>query len=292
MRGTVHRAIVSAGRAEIPTALLRELVRYGVTEVVLAGGCGTLPRLPRDVAITRMPDGADAVPLPGRILRCDEGAILDFNLARLLTQDGACFAERDGVSLGISKVEGGDQPSAVSVPGLPRGAPRPAVFLDRDGTINVDHGYVGTPDRFEWVDGALAAVRMATEAGWHVFVVTNQSGIARGLYDEAALEALHGWMADTIRAAGGTVDDLRYCPFHEDATVPRYRHASPWRKPAPGMILDLIERWSLDPGQCVLIGDQPTGMQAAEAAGIRGRLFQGGNLADLVESLIFPGRSI
>ncbi len=169
---------------------------------------------------------------------------------------------------------------------IPEKLHRPALFLDRDGTINVDHGWVGTRDRFEWMPGAPAAIRAATEAGWHVFVVTNQSGIARGLYDEAALNDLHAWMADDIRRAGGTVDDLRYCPFHEDGTIPAYRRASDWRKPAPGMILDLIRAWELDPARCVLVGDQPSDLAAAASAGIAGRRFPGGDLADFVRPIL------
>ena len=102
---------------------------------------------------------------------------------------------------------------------------RRALFLDRDGVINVDHGYVGTRDRFEWMAGAREAIRDATDAGWHVFVVTNQSGVARGHYDEAAVVALHDWMTDEVRRAGGTIDDIRYCPFHPEAVVPAYRRA-------------------------------------------------------------------
>ena len=163
---------------------------------------------------------------------------------------------------------------------------RPALFLDRDGTINVDHGYVGTRDRWEWVDGALDAIRLATDSGWHVFIVTNQSGIARGLYDEAALEALHGWAVAEIARAGGRVDDIRVCPTHEAAVVERYRRVSDWRKPAPGMILDLMNRWRLDPARCVMVGDQPTDVQAAAAAGIHGVLFEGGNLLATVRPLL------
>ena len=100
---------------------------------------------------------------------------------------------------------------------IPRMLRRRALFLDRDGVINIDHGYVGTRDRFEWMPGAREAIRAATDAGWHVFVVTNQSGVARGHYDEAAVTALHGWMIDEVRRAGGTIDDIRYCPFHPDA---------------------------------------------------------------------------
>jgi D-glycero-D-manno-heptose 1,7-bisphosphate phosphatase len=152
--------------------------------------------------------------------------------------------------------------------------------------VNVDHGYVGTRDRFEWTPGAREAIRVATDAGCHVFVVTNQSGVARGHYDEAAVIALHGWMADEARRAGGTIDDVRYCPFHEDGVVPAYRRASDWRKPAPGMLLDLMRAWELDPTRCVLVGDQESDMAAARAAGIAGELFTGGNLAEFVSPIL------
>ena len=163
---------------------------------------------------------------------------------------------------------------------------RPALFLDRDGTINVDHGWVGTRDRFEWVAGAREAIHHATDAGWHVFVVTNQSGVARGHYDEAAVATLHAWMADEVRRAGGTIDDIRYCPFHVDGVVPEYARASDWRKPEPGMLLDLMRAWELDPARCLLIGDQDSDMQAARAAGIAARRFTGGDLRDLVGAVV------
>ena len=229
-----------------------------------------------------------ALSLEGRLLVCEEGAVLDFNLARLLREATPCVAIRDGAETGIRLAGGsGERPGrTVPVARLPCQPPRPALFLDRDGTINIDHGYVGTRERFEWMPGALDAIRLATEAGWHVFVVTNQSGVARGFFDEAAVDALHAWMVDEVRLAGGNVDDIRVCPFHEQATIPRYRRASDWRKPAPGMILDLIQRWSLDPARCMLVGDQPSDMGAAQGAGIVGHPFRGGNLSDLVAPLL------
>jgi D,D-heptose 1,7-bisphosphate phosphatase len=126
---------------------------------------------------------------------------------------------------------------------LPALLHRRALFLDRDGVINVDHGYVGTPDRFEFVAGARRAITLATRVGWHVFIVTNQSGVARGFYDEAAVVRLHAWVAEQVRQEGGTIDDVRYCPHHPDGTVAEYRSVSDWRKPAPGMLLggDLAE---------------------------------------------------
>jgi D,D-heptose 1,7-bisphosphate phosphatase len=171
---------------------------------------------------------------------------------------------------------------------IPRVLRRRALFLDRDGVVNVDHGWVGTRDRFEWSPGAREAIRAATEAGWHVFVVTNQSGVARGHYDEAAVVALHAWMTDEVRRAGGTIDDIRYCPFHEDGVVPAYRGASDWRKPAPGMLLDLMRAWDLDPARCVLIGDQPSDMVAAAAARIAAHRYEGGNLEELVRLVLEP----
>jgi D,D-heptose 1,7-bisphosphate phosphatase len=171
---------------------------------------------------------------------------------------------------------------------IPRLLHRRAVFFDRDGVLNIDHGYVGTPDRFEWMPGALEAIRYATEAGWHVFVVTNQSGVARGHYDEAAVRDLLDWMANEARHAGGTIDDTRYCPFHDEAVVDAYHRVSDWRKPEPGMLLDLIRAWELDPARCVMIGDQPTDMAAAAAAGVPGHLFRGGNLLEFIRQILRP----
>jgi D,D-heptose 1,7-bisphosphate phosphatase len=169
------------------------------------------------------------------------------------------------------------------VPALLR---RRALFLDRDGVINVDHGYVGSRDRFEWVDGALDAIRYATAAGWHVFIVTNQSGVARGYYDEAAVHGLLDWIGDEARAAGGTVDDARYCPYHPEGTIETYRQRHPWRKPLPGMLVDLIRAWELDPGRAVMVGDQESDMAAAAAAGVAGYLFRGGNLLSFLRPIL------
>lgn len=169
---------------------------------------------------------------------------------------------------------------------LPARLRRRALFLDRDGVLNHDLGYIGSRARFRWTDGAQGAVRAATDAGWHVVVVTNQSGVARGFYDEDAVAALHAWMADELRRAGGTIDDVRFCPHHPDAPLPAYRQACACRKPGAGMLLDLLRAWQLDPARCVLVGDQPTDLAAAAAAGIRGVHFAGGDLAATVRPLL------
>ncbi len=174
---------------------------------------------------------------------------------------------------------------------LPARLRRPALFLDRDGVLNQDHGWVGTRARWDWVPGAIEAVRDATEAGWHVMVATNQSGVARGHYTEADVQALHDWMADTLMASGGTVDDLRYCPFHPDGAVPAYCRASACRKPAPGMLLEMIAAWGLDPARCAMVGDSPRDMAAAEAAGVAGHLFTGGDLRDAVRPVLAGNRT-
>ncbi len=173
---------------------------------------------------------------------------------------------------------------------LPAVLSRPALLLDRDGTLNIDYGWVGTSARWEFFPGAEDAVRAATQAGWHVFIVTNQSGIARGFYTEAAMHALHAEVADRLRAAGGTIDDIRYCPFHPTARLAAFRQQSDWRKPQPGMLQDLIRAWRLDPARCVMVGDQPTDVQAAEAAGVQGYLFPGGNLRRFVAPLLSAPR--
>jgi D-glycero-D-manno-heptose 1,7-bisphosphate phosphatase len=129
-------------------------------------------------------------------------------------------------------------------------------------------------------------VRLASDHGWHVFVATNQSGVARGFYTEAQAQALNDWATDEIRRRGGTIDDWRMCPYLPDAPVAAYARDSDWRKPKPGMLRHLIGAWGLDPAHCVLVGDRSTDAEAARAAGMAAHLFPGGDLLAFVRPLI------
>src|SRR5262245_47411105 len=113
----------------------------------------------------------------------------------------------------------------------PLGRKRPAVFLDRDGVINVDRGYVASRAAFHWIPGAIDAIKAFGEAGYYVFVATNQSGIARGLYSEQEMRALHDYVSTKLAEKGAHVDDWRHCPFHPEGTVPAFARVSDWRKP-------------------------------------------------------------
>jgi D-glycero-D-manno-heptose 1,7-bisphosphate phosphatase len=150
---------------------------------------------------------------------------------------------------------------------------RPAAFFDRDGVLNVDHGYAYRPDQFEWIAGAPEAVRLLNEAGYLVIVVTNQSGIARGYYTEAAMLQFHAHMQETLRAQGAHIDAFYYCPHHPEGTVKELAVWCRCRKPEPGMLEEAAREWPIDLSRSFLIGDKDADMAAAAAFKIRGIKF-------------------
>ncbi len=225
----------------------------------------------------------------------------------VLSRIGAapCSLERD-VLPGLAK-EGLVEGSVIEAPFIDIGTPkdferaqrlvplilkRPAAFLDRDGVLNEDAGYVHRADQVRWIEGAREAVRWLNDEGYLVFVVTNQAGVARGLYEEEHVHGLHDWMGRELRGHGAHIDCIEYCPYHPDGTVERYKRVSDRRKPGPGMITKLLAEWPVDAAQSFLVGDRESDLQAAAAAGIRGHLFAGGNLLDFVRRLARPKRRI
>jgi D-glycero-D-manno-heptose 1,7-bisphosphate phosphatase len=163
---------------------------------------------------------------------------------------------------------------------------RPAVFFDRDGVLNENIGYLFEPSQLKWVRGAKDAVKAVNRAGYFAFVVTNQSGIAKGFYAEAHVQALHEWMSVELAKIGARIDAFEYCPHHPDAVVERYRRVCDRRKPAPGMINDIIRRFPIDVSRSILIGDQTTDIEAAAEAGVKGFLFDGTDLELFVKPLL------
>ena len=163
---------------------------------------------------------------------------------------------------------------------------RPAAFLDRDGVLNVDRGYTHRPEDLAFVEGAADAVRRLNAAGYYAMVVTNQAGVARGYYPETAVGAFHEAMQAALREAGAYVYDWRYCPYHPEGAVERYRRDHDWRKPRAGMILDLMSSWPIEAKGSFLIGDKESDLIAGRAAGVASYLYSAGNLDRLVESAL------
>ena len=160
---------------------------------------------------------------------------------------------------------------------------RGAVIFDRDGVLNEEVNYAYRPDQIRWVEGAIEAVRRVNELGLFAFVATNQSGIARGYYTENHVRDLHDWMTEQLAEHGARIDAYVYSPYHPEGTVEAYRRDTECRKPGPGMILDLLSRFPVDRSRTVMIGDRPSDVQAAEAAGIEGLLFEGGSVLARLE---------
>jgi histidinol-phosphate phosphatase family protein len=145
--------------------------------------------------------------------------------------------------------------------------PRPGILLDRDGTIIVDHGYVGSVDRVEFIDGAAEAIARFNRAGIPVAVVTNQAGVARGLYGIEDVARVHRHIAERLARDGAHVDLFTYCPYHPAGVVEAFTRTSEDRKPRPGMAKAAQAALNLDLTASWVVGDRPEDIGLAEAIG-------------------------
>lgn len=163
---------------------------------------------------------------------------------------------------------------------------RPAAFLDRDGVLNFDSGYVYKPEDMTLIPGAGAAVRLLNAANYHVLVVTNQGGVARGFFTEEAVHVFNTRLNDALKAEGAHIDAFYYCPHHPDGVVKELAIACDCRKPGTGMFEQAALEWRIDKPRSFMIGDRDGDMQAAAAFGISGIRFdaQTDLLPDLVRA--------
>ncbi|MDR1415582.1 MAG: HAD family hydrolase [Odoribacteraceae bacterium] len=160
---------------------------------------------------------------------------------------------------------------------------RAAVFLDRDGTINSDEGlyYVFRPEDFRFNPGVVEGIRRLNEAGFLVFVVTNQGGVAKGLYSAEQVEAVHAFMREELAKGGARVDGVFFCPHHESVAACRCR------KPSPYFIEMAMREFDVDPAKACMIGDSQRDVDAAAAAGIAGvRVEKNGDLAPVIDRVL------
>ena len=162
----------------------------------------------------------------------------------------------------------------------------PAVFLDRDNTLNVDHGFTHRVEDFAWMPGAPEALALFHERGIACFLVTNQGGIGKGLFGIAEMTAFNDHLCREAARAGGKITDIAYCGHHPQASDTGWMTPCPHRKPAPGMILELAGKWNIDLGASVMIGDRDSDVAAGEAAGCHAYKFDGMDLAALARLVL------
>jgi D-glycero-D-manno-heptose 1,7-bisphosphate phosphatase len=143
-----------------------------------------------------------------------------------------------------------------------------AVIIDRDGTLNVEKHYVHRIADFDYIPGAVDALRRLTERAIEIHVVTNQAGIAKGLYGVSDFRRLNAYMIDDLARRGVRIASVRFCPHHPDAVVPEYRRRCDCRKPAPGMLADILAERGLSAREAVMIGDRNSDIEAGRALGL------------------------
>lgn len=157
---------------------------------------------------------------------------------------------------------------------------RKALFLDRDGVINIDTGYLHTPEQCVFVDGIVDLIRHANAADYVVAVVTNQAGIARGYFSAAQFTVFTDWMIHTLEKEGARIDRVYHCPHHPDAGIGELKRACDCRKPQPGMLLQAQKDFDLDMANSLIIGDKMSDLEAAKRAGVATRLLYSADLEE------------
>lgn len=151
---------------------------------------------------------------------------------------------------------------------MPNPERRPAVFLDRDGTLNEEIGYVNHPSRFQVYPWAVEAVTLLNQAGFATVVLTNQSGVARGYFDEALVQELNAKLDEEITRGGGRLDKIYYCPHHPEGRIEAYRLECACRKPQTGMLDRAVEELHLDRKGSYVVGDRYVDVKLAHQAGL------------------------
>ncbi len=199
------------------------------------------------------PKLADAKVLAGM---CCNGFFIDIGLPETLSEARATFPDR---------------------------MRRPAVLFDRDGTLIEDSGYTHRLEDLAWQPRAIETIRAVNDAGALAIVVTNQSGVARGLYSEGDMHRFHEHMQAELRRRGAHIDAFYHCPYHGDGTIAGFSHANhPDRKPNPGMLRRALLEWEVAPDRCLMVGDTPLDTGAADAAGLKSVQVAPGQLMDAV----------
>ncbi len=144
-----------------------------------------------------------------------------------------------------------------------------AVFLDRDGTINEEVGYVNHIERFHLLPRAGEAIRLLNQHGWKTVVVSNQSGVARGYFPESLVHQVHQKMQGLLKREGARLDGIYYCPHHPDVGVPPYRQRCQCRKPATGLIEEAVKELGIDCSQSYVVGDRGVDVEFASRVGAK-----------------------
>ncbi|MBN9089187.1 MAG: HAD-IIIA family hydrolase [Reyranella sp.] len=267
---TMHTALASGiegsryGRVQLEGGKVRGFQEKGASDAPINAGIYLVKRQVLDL-ITAVPCSLEREILPGL---AERGQLL------------GTAARGSFIDIGIPS----DFARAQTL--LPSFMHRPAAFLDRDGILNRDDGYVHKAEDIVWIDGAIETVRWLNERGFYVFVITNQGGVAHGYYEEQHVHDLHDWMQQEMQRHGAHIDAFEHCPYHPEGKVERYARESEFRKPRPGMILKLQREWTTDPSRSFVVGDRDTDVEAAIAAGVAGFKFPGGNLLDFLEQRI------